>query len=68
MDQETRERAFSLFFSAKAGDGTGLGLFISDKIARSHGGEIRLESELNKGTRVTVKLPRKGSISKQAAA
>ncbi len=40
MDQETRERAFSLFFSSKAGDGTGLGLFISNKIAQAHGGEI----------------------------
>jgi len=64
MDQETRERAFSLFFSSKAGDGTGLGLFISNKIAQAHGAEIKLESELNKGTRVTVKLPRKGPAPK----
>jgi len=67
MDQETRERAFSLFFSSKAGDGTGLGLFISNKIAQAHGGEIKLESELNKGTRVTVQLPRKGPGSKPAS-
>ena len=67
MDQETRERAFSLFFSSKAGDGTGLGLFISNKIAQAHGGEIKLESELNQGTRVTVKLPREGPVSKRAS-
>jgi len=67
MDQETRERAFSLFFSSKAGDGTGLGLFISNKIAQAHGGEIKLESELNKGTRVTIQLPRKGPGSKPAS-
>ncbi len=67
MDQETRERAFSLFFSSKAGDGTGLGLFISNKITQAHGGEIKLESELNKGTRVTIQLPRKGPGSKPAS-
>ncbi|MBM4332882.1 MAG: PAS domain-containing sensor histidine kinase [Deltaproteobacteria bacterium] len=65
MDQETRERAFSLFFSSKAGDGTGLGLFISNKIVQAHGGQIQLESELNRGTRVTVKLPRRQLALKQ---
>ncbi len=59
MDQETRERAFSLFFSSKKGNGTGLGLFISNKIAQAHGGEIKIESECNQGTRMIVKLPRK---------
>ena len=59
MDQETRERAFTLFFSSKSGNGTGLGLFISNKIAQAHGGEITIDSELNKGTRMIVKLPRK---------
>ncbi|MBI5115873.1 PAS domain-containing sensor histidine kinase [Candidatus Poribacteria bacterium] len=59
MDQETREKAFSLFFSSKGAGGTGLGLFISNKIALAHGGSIQLESEANKGARLTVKLPRK---------
>ncbi len=63
MEQETRERAFSLFFSSKKGNGTGLGLFISNKIAQAHGGEIKIESELNKGTRMIVKLPRKPPTS-----
>ncbi len=63
MDQETRERAFSLFFSSKKGNGTGLGLFISNKIAQAHGGEIKIESELNQGTRMIVKLPRKSPSS-----
>ncbi len=58
MDQETRERAFGLFFSSKRGNGTGLGLFISNKITQAHGGQIELESELNQGTRMIVKLPR----------
>ncbi|MBU1626330.1 PAS domain-containing sensor histidine kinase [bacterium] len=59
MDQETREKAFSLFFSSKGVEGTGLGLFISNKIALAHGGSIKLESEINKGTRFIVRLPRK---------
>ncbi len=57
MDQETQEKAFSLFFSSK-GTGTGLGLFISDKIARAHGGEIDLDSRLGEGTKFVVTLPR----------
>ncbi len=59
MDQETREKAFSLFFSSKGGGGTGLGLFISNKIAQAHGGEITIESEEGKGSRFIVSLPRK---------
>jgi PAS domain S-box-containing protein len=57
MDQETQEKAFSLFFSTK-GTGTGLGLFISDKIAHAHGGDIDLYSKLGEGTKFIVTLPR----------
>lgn len=59
MDRETREKAFSLFFSSKGAGGTGLGLFIADKIVQSHGGSITIESEQSKWSRVTVKMPRK---------
>lgn len=59
MEQETREKAFSLFFSSKGVEGTGLGLFISNKIALAHGGKIDLESEIDKGTRFVVSIPRK---------
>jgi PAS domain S-box-containing protein len=58
MDQETREKAFSLFFSSKGSGGTGLGLFISNKIALAHGGSIGLDSEIGRGTRITVSIPR----------
>jgi len=58
MDQETQEKAFTLFFSSK-GTGTGLGLFISDKIARAHGGEIDLQSAPGEGTKFIVSLSRK---------
>ena len=62
MDRETREKAFSLFFSSKGAGGTGLGLFISNKIALSHGGTIRVESEEGQGSRFLVALPRKRPI------
>lgn len=58
MDQETREKAFSLFFSSKGMKGTGLGLFISNKIAQAHGGSIQLESVIDRGTRFVVKVPK----------
>jgi PAS domain S-box-containing protein len=57
MDREAQEKAFTLFFSSK-GTGTGLGLFISNKIARAHGGEIELESTPGAGTKFTVRIPR----------
>jgi len=57
MDRETQARAFSLFFSSKGAEGTGLGLFIAEKIAKSHGGSIRLDSAPDRGTRFTVTIP-----------
>ncbi|MCP4899102.1 MAG: PAS domain-containing sensor histidine kinase [bacterium] len=57
MDRETREKVFSLFFSSKGIKGTGLGLFISNKIVDKHGGTIAIESQPGKGTRFLIRLP-----------
>ncbi len=57
MDRETREKIFSLFFSSKGIKGTGLGLFISNKIVDKHGGTIEVDSEPGRGTRFLVRLP-----------
>jgi len=57
MDRETRDKAFSLFFSSKGMEGTGLGLFVANRIAQAHGGTIELESQPGVGTRFVVKLP-----------
>ncbi|MBU0984625.1 MAG: PAS domain-containing sensor histidine kinase [candidate division Zixibacteria bacterium] len=59
MTRDVREKAFTLFFSSKGSGGTGLGLFIANKIAQSHGGSITLESEPDVGTTFVVMIPRK---------
>jgi len=51
-------RVFEPFFTTKGpGKGTGLGLPAVRDVARSFGGQVTLESELNRGTRVTLYLP-----------
>jgi len=51
-------RVFEPFFTTKeVGKGTGLGLPISARIVERCGGTVRFESELGKGTTVTVLLP-----------
>lgn len=66
MDRETQEKAFTLFFSSK-GTGTGLGLFIADKIAHAHGGSIELKSEPAAGSRFVVQLPREAPVAEESA-
>lgn len=57
MPPEVLDRAFEAFFTTKA-KGTGLGLSICRKIVDAHNGTIQLDSERNRGTTVTVDLPR----------
>jgi signal transduction histidine kinase len=58
MDEDTRQKMFTLFFSSKGSKGTGLGLFISNHIIRQHGGQIEVASEYGKGTHVQISMPR----------
>ncbi len=58
MDRETREKMFSLFFSSKGTEGTGLGLFIANKVVEKHHGRIQVTSRPGEGTRFTVRIPR----------
>jgi len=64
MDQETREKMFTLFFTSKGSRGTGLGLFIAHRVIQQHGGAVHVTSALNQGTELTIRLPRKppGSV------
>ena len=57
-DREVK-RIFDPFFTTKeVGKGTGLGLSICYKIIQNHGGDIRVASQLGKGTSFTIELPR----------
>ena len=58
MDRETREKMFTLFFSSKGSQGTGLGMFIAHHVITQHGGAIKVSSELGEGTHFTICIPR----------
>jgi len=58
MDQETCNNIFNLFFSAKGKKGTGLGLFIADKIIKQHGGDITVKSTPGQETTFTIRIPK----------
>lgn len=53
---EVEARLFDPFFTTKE-EGTGLGLAISARIVEKHGGLLRYETELNRGTIFEVVLP-----------
>ena len=63
MDQETQESLFTLFFSSKGNKGTGLGLFIAEKIIDQHGGRISVESEPGRGSNFMITIPRSSTKS-----
>ncbi|MBM4018479.1 MAG: hypothetical protein FJ288_09170 [Planctomycetes bacterium] len=68
MNDEDREHIFEKFYRAKDPrvgkiTGSGLGLAIAREVVRLHGGDITVESELNRGSTFTLVLP----IAEEAA-
>jgi signal transduction histidine kinase len=58
MPEDVRRRACEPFFTTRPlGTGVGLGLTIAYGIVRQMGGEIRVDSEAGRGTRVQALLP-----------
>lgn len=56
MSKETLEKIKEIFYTTKQ-NGTGLGVALSNEIIKSHNGELIFESETNKGTTATIRLP-----------
>jgi two-component system cell cycle sensor histidine kinase/response regulator CckA len=59
MDKKTLAQVFRPFFTTKTRSrGTGLGLTMVRSVVKQRGGEVEIESELGKGTQVTIRMPR----------
>jgi signal transduction histidine kinase len=56
MDTRTAEQAFDDFFTTKP-NGGGFGLAFVRRVAEAHGGDVRLRSQLGRGTTVELLLP-----------
>ena len=58
MDRETQEKIFSLFFSSKGPEGTGLGLFIANQIIKKHHGSIDVSAKPGEGVHFQIIIPK----------
>ena len=57
MSPETLGQIFNVFVSTKGAQGTGLGLAVSRKILREHGGDIRATSHAGAGSTFVMEFP-----------
>lgn len=59
MPEEIQKKIFDPFFTTKGpGKGTGLGMSIVYKIVEVHGGRIKIQSNIGKGTKISVFFPK----------
>ncbi|MCQ2957343.1 MAG: ATP-binding protein [Candidatus Gastranaerophilales bacterium] len=64
--KENIEKVFEPFFTTKGvGEGTGLGMSITYKIIQTHGGKVDIDSELGRGTKFTITLPKDALKNKE---
>jgi signal transduction histidine kinase/ActR/RegA family two-component response regulator len=57
MTEEVRQRIFDPFFTTKGDKGSGLGLSVVYGIITRHGGEIDVQSQVERGATFTIRLP-----------
>lgn len=62
MTAAQRERA-GIPFSTDKAHGTGLGLALTRQAARDHGGDLIVDSEVGRGTQMSIRFPRAGAPS-----
>jgi signal transduction histidine kinase len=70
IPKEEQRRIFERFESRSQGSqhrGTGLGLSIVASLIELHGGNMTLDSEPGRGTRVTVRFPERGQEQQNAS-
>jgi signal transduction histidine kinase len=60
---EKQEDIFKPFVSTKGSRGTGLGLPVSRKVVREHGGDILVHSVVDKGSKFTIRLPMRSAFA-----
>ena len=58
IPEDQRAAIFNVFESSKGSRGTGIGLPVSRKILREHGGRVRVEGGPGQGTRFVLSWPR----------
>ncbi len=58
MDKNELKNIFTIFFSSKGNQGTGLGLYIANKVISQHRGEIKVKSTPDKGTKFIITIPK----------
>ncbi|MBN3925591.1 hybrid histidine kinase/response regulator HrmK [Nostoc sp. NMS4] len=67
ISQDDQEQLFQPYFQiakvvADGVEGTGLGLTVTRKLAEIHGGSVKVESEIDRGSRFTLVLPLKQEV------
>ncbi|MGL4555016.1 MAG: ATP-binding protein, partial [Gemmataceae bacterium] len=62
------EDIFKPFISTKGAKGTGLGLAVSRKVLREHGGDIVVESKVGQGSLFTLRLPLRSPLGNDPSA